>query len=69
MGLKIIDLLPTLPELEKHEKLFIIQFLVSELSREEEKLLTPKADYPVWSPYESQGAAAVLLKMLEDESK
>lgn len=65
MGVKIANLLPTLTGLDRHEKLFIIQFLVSELSQEEGKILVAKNAYPVWSPLEADAAAAVLKNLLE----
>ena len=69
MGVQISNLLPTLAELPRHEKLFLIQFLVSELSQEEVPQLLPNANYPVWSPFESHVAAAVLMKLLATEKQ
>ncbi|HRI62488.1 MAG TPA: hypothetical protein PK228_22260 [Saprospiraceae bacterium] len=61
------QLLPALRALEQHEKLYIIQFLAAELSRQQREFSLPEGVYPVWSPYDSYGAAEVLLKMLEEE--
>jgi hypothetical protein len=65
MGVKISNLLPHLAELDRHEKLFLIQFLVSELSQEEGKILVAKNAYPIWSPLDAHDAAAVLKNLLE----
>jgi hypothetical protein len=65
MGVKISNLLPSLADLDRHEKLFIIQFLVSELSQEEGKIIVAKNSYPIWSPVDAHDAATVLKNLLE----
>ncbi len=54
-----------LEKLNRVEKLQVVQMLVTQLAREEE-LLTA-GEYEVWSPYESAGAAAILMQMLEED--
>lgn len=62
----LTELLPTLQVLSRAEKLWVVQYLVFELVREEEAdLLTPDMSYPVWSPYNAYEAADTLLKALE----
>jgi hypothetical protein len=61
------DLLPALRELNRADKLRVLQFLALELGKEEGALLTPEESYPIWSPYDAFDAAAVLLKVLESE--
>ena len=48
--------------LSKQEKYLLIQFIISDLVQEEEKLVTLKHGgmYPVWSPYEATEAAETL---------
>ncbi len=58
------QLKPVLQQLERHEKLMVIQFLATELARQEELLLVPNASYPVWSPLEAYGASDALLELL-----
>jgi len=60
------QLLPALRLLGDQEKLFIIQFLVSELSRKENQFFLPDQVFPVWSPHDSFGAAEILLKALNE---
>ena len=61
------DLLPTLQSLPHSDKIQVVQFLVSQLEREEVmELLTPPELYPVWSPFDAVDAAEGLLKMLAD---
>jgi hypothetical protein len=63
------ELLPSLKELSRADKLRAMQFLVFELAKEEDALLKPGVPYPVWSPYESFEAANVLLDALKSEEK
>jgi hypothetical protein len=62
----LTELLPTLRVLSRAEKLRVVQYLVSELVRDEDTgLLMPDKSYPVWSPYDAHEAADTLLKALE----
>jgi hypothetical protein len=50
---------------EKREKM---QFLVSELARDEEPALEQGAKYPIWSPLNSHAAAHQLAQLLESNT-
>ena len=63
MGLT--DLLPMLHQLSRTEKLQVMEFLGSELAREEADLLKHKVTYPILSPYDAFEAADIMLKALE----
>jgi hypothetical protein len=56
-----------LSQLDRADKLRIMQFLVIELEKEEGSLLKAGAEYPVWSPYNSYEAANTLLNLLNDD--
>ena len=56
-----------LSQLDRADKLRIMQFLVLELSKEEGSLLKPNAQYPIWSPYNSYEAAGTLLNLLKKD--
>jgi len=58
-----------LSQLDSREKLFILQFLISELSREEHGLMIPGRSYPIWSPIGAYSAAEKLTQALEDDKK
>lgn len=60
------QILPELRKLKRAEKLYVMQFLVSELAQEEGELIGPGMAYPVWSPYKAFDAAAVLLDVLRE---
>jgi hypothetical protein len=63
---EVFGLLPTLRALQREEKLFIIQFLVSELSQQEGMGLLSNVPYPVWSPMHAYDAANTLLQLLNE---
>ncbi|MCA9926766.1 MAG: hypothetical protein KC421_30575 [Anaerolineales bacterium] len=60
------QILPALRKLKRAEKLYIMQFLVSELAQEESDLIQPGVSYPIWSPYDAFDAAATMLKVLQE---
>ena len=62
-------LLPALSSLDNREKLFLVQYLVAELSREEYGLIVPGRSYPVWSPIGAFSAAETLRKLLEKDNE
>jgi hypothetical protein len=66
MSTELIQLFPRLHELKRAEKLYVIQFLVSELAQEEDELIQPGVAYPIWSPYNAFDAAAVMLQALAE---
>lgn len=55
-----------LSQLDRADKLRIMQFLVIELAKEEGVYLKPNAQYPIWSPYNSYEAADTLLNLLNN---
>ncbi len=63
----LADLIPALKVLPHDDKLRAVQFLVSEIVKEEDVSLNPGAAYPVWSPYNSSEAANTLLNALKEE--
>lgn len=65
----VTQLLPQLQQLNRVDKLHIMQFLVSELAQEESDLLQPGLDYTVWSPYDAFEAADTMLQFLETAKK
>lgn len=66
--MSLAELFPTLRNLSRADKLKIMQFLVSELAREEEALLLENgATYQLSSPYNSHDAAHKLAQLLEED--
>jgi len=57
-------LIEELRQLNRVEKLRVIQMLVNQIT-EEEAILT-NTEYEVWSPYDAPGAATILTEMLEE---
>ncbi len=64
----VTELFPALKELNRADKLKVMQFLIAELASEEGSALEPGATYAVWSPLNSHQAAHQLAEMLESES-
>ncbi len=61
------EVLTTPRQMNRVEKMRVMQFLVLDLTKEEEALLSPNNSYPVWSPYDSFEAANTLLEALKAE--
>lgn len=62
------ELMSTLGERDRADKLYIMQVLVSDLAQQETPLLQPEQAYPVWSPHGADEAANTLLQMLKERS-
>ncbi len=65
--MELAELLPTLRELNRSDKLRLMHFLVFELAKEENILLNVGESYPIWSPYNSFEAANTLLDALKED--
>ena len=59
------NLLKTLQELNRADKLYVTQVLISELAQQESDLIQPGQSYPIWSPYEATEAAEAMLNFLQ----
>jgi hypothetical protein len=58
------ELLTTLRDLNRADKLRAIQFLAAELAKEENLSLDTDAEYPVWTPVDAFEAAKILSDLL-----
>ncbi len=59
------ELISTLQKLNRADKFYIMQVLISELAREETALIKADRSYAVWSPYDAIEAADTMLKVLQ----
>jgi hypothetical protein len=59
------ELLNSLHTLNRADKLYIMQVLISELAQEETNLIKPDQCYPIWSPYDAFDAANTMLEVLQ----
>ena len=66
--MSVAELLPMLRERKRADKLRVLQFLVLELAKEEDRLLTPGVDYQAWSPHNAFDAANTLLDVLKADA-
>ena len=60
IAMTVIELLPTLRELNRTEKLRVMRYLVTELEKDENIL--PPGEYQFLTPYDSYEAADALMK-------
>jgi hypothetical protein len=63
----VAELFSTLKSLPRADKLKVIQFLITELARDEEPSLQSGATYSLSSPFNSHEAAHKLAQLLESE--
>jgi hypothetical protein len=66
--MSIAELLPPLRELNRADKLRVMQFLVDELALAETGDAGPADDYSSWSPHGDYGAAQQLTELLATRS-
>ncbi len=66
--MEITQILPELLKLNRGEKLYVMQVLVSELAQEESELIRPGIKYPIWSPYDAYDAANTMLNVLRESA-
>ncbi len=64
----VTDLLPTLKELSRADKLRVMLFLITELAKEEGVTQESGSAHRIWSPY-SHEAAQKLATLLEEQQK
>ncbi|NJO65534.1 MAG: hypothetical protein HC836_47805 [Richelia sp. RM2_1_2] len=61
----LAELMSQVQELSKIDKLRLMQFLATELVKEEDvNFFVANQEYPVWSPYNCSEAANVLMNLL-----
>jgi hypothetical protein len=61
------ELLSDLKQLDRADKLRVMQFLLLELATDEGTLMKSGLTYPVWSPYDSYKAAQEMGAILETD--
>ncbi len=64
--MSLAEVLPSLKNLNRSEKLRVVKILIDEISGEEESFFESGAEYEIWSPYDSYDAAEKLRQMLEE---
>ena len=58
------ELMPLLRQLNRAEKLHVMQCLVSDLAQGESDLLRQDMSYPIWSPYDAFEAADTMFSAI-----
>jgi len=68
--MSLAELMPQVQVLPKIDKLRLMQFLATELVKEEDAhFFVENQEYPVWSPYNCSEAANVLMNLLAMKQK
>ena len=63
--MSLTELMTQIQELPKIDKLRLMQFLATELVKEEDQnFFIENQEYPIWSPYNCSDAANVLMNLL-----
>jgi hypothetical protein len=62
-----VEMFSMLKSLPRTDKLKVMQFLIAELTKEEEPSLQAGATYSLWSPLNSHEAAHKLSQLLESD--
>jgi hypothetical protein len=66
----LAELMSQIQTLPKLDKLRLMQFLATELMKEEDvNFFVENQEYPVWSPYNCTEAANVLMNLLETKQR
>ena len=59
------EILTKLQSLDRADKLRAMQFLLQEIAKDENTILLPNDEYPVWTPYDADEAAQTLREYME----
>jgi len=63
----LADVLPTIQTLSRADRLQLVQVIVADLAKEEGIASSMKnQEFPIWSPYDSYEAAAIMEKALNE---
>lgn len=65
----LAELMSQIQELPKIDKLRLMQFLATELVKEEANFFVANQEYPIWSPYNCSEAANVLMNLLATKKR
>ena len=66
--MSLAELMPALQNLPRNEKLEVIRFLASDLTRQEGiDCLQSGASYPIWTPFDAFDAAKSLQRVLDQD--
>jgi hypothetical protein len=66
--MSLADLIPALHDLPRADKFRALQFLTTELARQEGDMLVEGLAYPVFSPLDAFSAAATLESCLKEQT-
>lgn len=62
----LTEILPVINNLNKQEKIYLLQTIINQLAQEENNLINSDEQYPIYSPLNAFSAGDTLLKLLAD---
>jgi hypothetical protein len=65
----LTEIIPTIKNLNRSEKIHLLQIIVYELAQEEKNLIKSNEKYPIYSPLNAFEAGDTLLKLLEEDKE
>ena len=65
----LTEIIPTIKSLNRREKIHLLQIIVNELAQEENNLIKPNEEYPIYSPLNAFEAGDTLLKLLAEDQE
>ncbi len=65
----LTEIIPTIKNLNRSEKFYLLQMIVNELAKEEKNLIAPNEEYPIYSPLNAFEAGNTLLKLLAEDQQ
>ncbi len=68
--MSVTELLPTLKQLDRADKVMVMDFLANELTQKANDFpFKLNSEYEIWSPYDASEAATTLEKMLKQPNE
>ena len=62
----LTEILPVINNLNKQEKIHLLQTIINQLAEEENNLISSHQEYPIYSPLNAFSAGDTLLKLLAE---
>lgn len=69
MTMNLVEMLPALKELTHEDKVRAVQFLMTELAKEENSATLTEGTYPVWTPVGAYEAAQTLMDLVKQREQ
>ena len=65
----LTEIISSIQNLNRSEKIYLLQIIVNQLAQEETNLIKPNEEYPIYSPLNAFEAGDTLFKLLAENTK